>query len=179
MCKGIKTLVETYPWLKEVDSCALRCAVFNLEDSFKDFFAKRSGYPVYKNKYNKQSYRTNSIRSIYKGREYNNISVYLKNKIIILSKLGDIKIRGYRNLNNIEGRIVNATIEKETTGKYYVSVIYEVEETITKEVTATSIVGIDLGIKSLITLSDGRKYEMDKSIKEKERRIKRIQKKLS
>ena len=168
MCKEIKTLVETYPWLKEVDSCALRCAVFNLEDSFKNFFSKRSGYPVFKSKFNKQSFRTNSIKSIYKGKKYNNIKVDLKNKTIILPKLGVIRIRGYRNLNNIEGKIINATIEKETTGKYYVSVIYEIGEIKNKEVTATSIVGIDLGIKTLITLSDGKKYEIDKSIKDKD-----------
>ena len=50
MCNEIKTLVVSNPWLKEVDSCALRCAVFNLEDSFKNFFAKRSNYPVFKSK---------------------------------------------------------------------------------------------------------------------------------
>ena len=38
MCKEIKELVITHPWLKEVDSCALRCSVFNLEDSYKNFF---------------------------------------------------------------------------------------------------------------------------------------------
>ena len=31
---------EEYTFLKEVDSCALRCAVFNLEDSFKNFFER-------------------------------------------------------------------------------------------------------------------------------------------
>ena len=39
MCNEIKTLSTDYPFLKEVDSCALRCAVFNLEDGFKNFFA--------------------------------------------------------------------------------------------------------------------------------------------
>lgn len=179
MCKEIKILVETYSWLKEVDSCALRCAAFNLEDSFKNFFTKRNRYPVFKSRFSKQRYRTNSIKSVYKGHEYNNIKVDLKSKLITLPKLGEIKIRGYRNLNYIDGKIINATIERETTGKYYVSVIYEVKEITTEEVNASSIVGIDLGIKSLVTLSDGRKYEIDKRIKEKEKRIKRIQKKLS
>ena len=179
MCNEIKRLVETYPWLKEVDSCALRCAVFNLEDSFKNFFSKRNGYPVFKNRFNKQSYRTNSIKSIYKGKEYNNIKVDLKNKNIILPKLGEIKIRGYRKLNDIEGRIINATIEKETTGKYYVSIIYETNEIIKTKKEATSIVGIDVGIKTLVTLSDGTKYDNEKVINKYEKRIKRIQKKLS
>ena len=52
-----------------------------------------------------------SIRSIYKGHEYNNIKVDLKNRSITLLKLEEIKIRGYRNLNNIEGKIINVTNE--------------------------------------------------------------------
>lgn len=40
MCKEIKELVITYHWLKEIDSCVLCCAVFNLEDSFKNFLIK-------------------------------------------------------------------------------------------------------------------------------------------
>ena len=38
------------PFLKEADSCSLRNSIFNLEDSYKNFFSKRSGYPVFKNK---------------------------------------------------------------------------------------------------------------------------------
>ncbi len=178
MCACIKELVITYPWLKEVDGCALRCAVFNLEDSYKNFFSKRSNYPLFKSKYNKQTYRTNSIKSKYKGKEYNNIEIDLINKTIKLPKLGNIKIRGYRKLNKIDGNIINATIEKETSGKYYVSIIYNVKEEC-EEIQATSIVGIDLGLKDLITLSDGKKYKNNKYLKSKEKRLKRMQKNLS
>lgn len=38
MCKELKEMYEEYPFLKEVDSCSLRCAIFNLEDAYKDFF---------------------------------------------------------------------------------------------------------------------------------------------
>jgi putative transposase len=179
MCKEIKELVVTYPWLKEVDSCALRCSVFNLEDSYKNFFAKRSDYPVFKSKFNKQSYRTNLIKSEYKGKEYNNIELDLINKTIKLPKLGIIKIRGYRKTNKINGNIINATIEKDTTGKYYASVIYEIKEETNKETKATSIVGIDLGIKDIVTLSDGRKYKNNKEIKKYEDKIKYKQQVLS
>ena len=68
MCSEIKSLYVDYPFLKEVDSCALRCAVFNLEDSFKNFFEKRSNYPKFKRKFNKQSYRTTCINRLYKNK---------------------------------------------------------------------------------------------------------------
>ena len=45
--KMIPNLLERYQFLKEVDSCALRTASFNLEDAYKNFFNK-SGFPKYK-----------------------------------------------------------------------------------------------------------------------------------
>ena len=41
MCNELKELVVEYLFLKEVDSCSLRNSIFNLEDSYKNFFSKR------------------------------------------------------------------------------------------------------------------------------------------
>ncbi len=78
LCNEIKHLCNEHEFLKEVDSSSLRCVVFNLEDSYKNFFAKRSSYPCFKSKYIKQSYRTSCIRSSYKGKEYSNIELVLE-----------------------------------------------------------------------------------------------------
>lgn len=102
----------------------------------------------------------------------------LENKTIKLPKLKNIKIKGYRNLKYINGRILNAAISKESNGKYYVSVLYEMSEKI-KEVIPSSIVGIDLGVKKLLTLSDGNCYENNKYIEKYEKRIQRVQRELS
>ena len=154
LIKDLKELEKEYEYLKEVDSCALRCAVFDLEDAFNNFFAKRSNYPNFKSKFARQSYRTSCIRSTYKGKEYSNIELNLLTRNIKLPKLGKVKIRGYRNKKSIDGRIINATVSKETTNKYYVSVLVE-EELLVEKVTPASIVGIDLGIKDLVITSDG------------------------
>lgn len=179
MCKELKELQKEYPFLKEVDSCGLRCAIFNLEDAYKDFFQKRNNYPAYKNKHSKQSYRTNCIKSSYKGQEYSNIFLDLAKKEIKLPKLGKVKIRGYRNLTTINGKIINATITKETTGKYYVSIIVEETKEVKKKVTPTSIVGIDLGIHSLMVTSEGKVYDNPKELSKYESKIKRLQRKLA
>ena len=178
MCKELKELVLDYPFLKEVDSMALRCSVFNLEDSYKNYFSKRSAYPSFKNKFSKQSYRTNCITSVYKNKKYSNIKIDIKEKMIKVPKLGLVKIRGYRNLNELTDRIINITIEKEKTNKYYVSVITEKEEETPKKITPTSIVGIDLGIKDLVVTSNGEKYPNPKEINKREKRLKRMQRKL-
>ncbi len=176
--KDLPKLKEENEFLKEVDSCALRCSIFDLEDGFNNFFAKRSGYPRFKSKFARQSYRTSCIRSTYKGKEYSNIEVDLLTRFIKLPKLGKVKIRGYRDKERIEGKIVNATISRDATNKYYVSVLVE-EELLVEKVTPTSIVGIDLGIKDLVVTSDGIKYGNDKVLMKYEKRLKRLQRKLS
>ena len=178
MCKELKELVLDYPFLKEVDSMALRCSAFNLEDSYKNYFLKRSSYPSFKSKFSKQSYRTNCTTSIYKDKKYSNIKIDIKEKMIKIPKLGLVKIRGYRNLDELTDRIINITVEKEKTNKYYVSVITEKEEETHKKITPTSIVGIDLGIKDLVVTSDGEKYSNPKEISKREKRLKRMQRKL-
>lgn len=175
--KDLKNLSNEKEFLKEVDSMALRTSLFDLDDAYNRFFKENKGYPKYKSKYGKNSYRTNLITSTYHGNTYTNIKLDLENKIIKLPKLKEVKIRGYRNLKEINGRIINATINKEAD-KYYVSVCVE-EEIIVPEFTPTSIVGIDLGIKDLVITSNFDKYQNERIIEKYEKRLKRLQRRLS
>jgi len=170
--KDLINLYKEYPFLKEIDSMSLRCALFDLDNAYTKFFKEKIGYPKYKRKYGKNSYRTNYIKSTYKNKIYENIILDLNKKQITLPKLKQVKIRGYRNIKEIKGRIINATITREAN-KYYVSVVYEQDIEINNTI-PTSIVGIDLGIKDLVITSDN-----EKAIKKYEKRIKQIQKELS
>ena len=176
--KDLPKLKEENEFLKEVDSTVLCSAVDDLCKAFNDYYAKRKGYPKFKSKFSKHSYRTSCVRGTYKEKEYSNIEVDLLTRNIKLPKLGKVKIRGYRNKDKIEGKILNATITKETTNKYYVSVVV-VEDILVEKVTPTNIVGIDLGIKDLVVTSDGIKYSNPKVIMKFEKRLKRLQRKLS
>ena len=167
-----------YPFLQEIDSIAINKALFNLDDSYKRFFSKQGGYPKFKSKFSKNSYNTTAIYGTYKNHNYCNIELDLENRTIKLPKLKVMKIRGYRNIGSINGRILNATISKEPNGKYYVSVLFEIHDKLDK-VIPTSIVGIDLGVKSLLTLSDGTVFENNKYILKYEKRIKRLQRSLA
>src|SRR5699024_8929502 len=119
--------------LKEVDSCSLRCSLFNLDDAFKRWYKGQGEYPKFKGKYNsKRSYRTNCISSTYKDKTYQSIEVDLKRHIIKLPKLKEVSIKGYRDLEYLPGRIINATIEQASTLKYYVSVLVEEDDVYTK-----------------------------------------------
>lgn len=169
--KELPNLVKENNWLKEIDSCLLRCTIFNLEDSFKRYSKGLSSYPKFKSKTKtRPSYRTNNITSTYKGKTYNSISIDLEKRIIKLPKLKEIKIRGYRNLKRINGKIINATIYKEAN-KYYVSVCIE-EYINVPLIIPTKIIGIDLGIKDLLITSDGYTIENRHIIEKYEKKLK-------
>ena len=176
--KDLPKLKEENEFLKEVDSSVLCSAVDDLCKAFNDYYAKRKGYPNFKSKFSRQSYRTSCVRGTYKEKEYSNIEVDLLTRFIKLPKLGKVKIRGFRNKNKIEGKILNATISRETTNKYYVSVVV-VGDILIEKAIPTSIVGIDLGIKDLVITSDGVKYSNDNILMKYEKRLKRLQRELS
>ena len=176
--KEIPALIKENEWLGDVDSCALRCSIFNLENGYKRYKNKIGKKPRFKIKNkSRNSYRTNNIRSIYKGKEYNSISIDMKNRTIKLPKLKEVRIRGYRKLEKISGRIINATVSREA-GKYYVSVCVK-ENIFLPEVIPTKIVGIDLEIKDLVITSDGETIENRKIINKYEKKIKGLNRWLS
>lgn len=177
MIKDIPNLTIDKPWLKEVDSMSLRTSLFDLENAYQKFYKEKKGYPKHKSKYQKNSYRTNCVRRQYKGKTYENIKVDIKNHTITLPKLKEMEIRGYRKTKEIKGRIIHVTVSREA-GKYYVSVLYEQEIEEKKQI-EKRIVGIDLGIKTLITTSNGEKIKNEKAIQKYENKIKNLQKWLS
>ena len=179
MIKDLKNFQVERPYLKEVDSCSLRCSLFNLDDAFKRWYKGQGEYPKFKGKYNsKRSYRTNCISSTYKDKTYQSIEVDLKRHIIKLPKLKEVSIKGYRDLEYLPGRIINATIEQVSTLKYYVSVLVEEDDVYTK-LKPKKIIGIDLGIKDIVITSDNEKIGNPRLIEKYEKRIKRCARELS
>ena len=168
------TLRYEAPFLQEIDNIIIHKSLYNLDDAFKRNFNQISGYPKFKSKYKRNSYNTPAT---YTGSSCN-IELDLKSRKLKLPQLDWIKVRGYKNIKTINGKIRNATISKEPTGKYYVSILYEMYEKIPGS-TPQSIVGIDLGVKKLLTLSDGITYDNNKYIDKYQKRIKRKQRELS
>ena len=177
LIKELPKLKKEYPFLKEVDSSSLQNAVTDLMVGFDKHIKGQGGYPRFKKKGVKESFRTNFITSSYKGRVYENIKVDLKRRVIELPKLKEIKIRGYRNLERLPGRILNATI-KEIGTRFYVSLCIEEELELPEKVT-NKAVGIDIGVKNLVVTSNKEYYGNPRYLDKYERKIKRLQLELS
>ena len=176
MKKDLIPLKVEYPWLKEIDSCALGNSLEDLDRAYLNFY-NGSGHPKMKKKNINNTYKTNCIRGTYKNSNYSNIKIDLINKEITLPKMGKVKIRGYRKLKDFPYKIFNATISK-VANKYYVSLSVE-EEIETKPFIPRYIVGLDLGVKDLVVTSDGIKYKSLENIKKYERKIKGYNKALA
>lgn len=133
---------KEFPWLKEVDSLALANVQLNLQAAYKNFFQSGFGFPKFKKKSHRQSYKTNNQQG----------SVALENSHIKLPKIGWVRVKAHRQ---IEGIIKNATISMTSAGKYHVSILCETE--ITPLPKTHSSVGIDLGLENFAILSTGEK----------------------
>ena len=175
MKSDLVLLKKENDWLREVDSMSLTTTLENLDRAYTNYFNKRGSHPVYKKRGVKDSYKTINIKSSYKERNYSNIIIDINNRIIKLPKLGNIKIKGYRNLKK-ELDIINATIMKEGN-KYYVSLCVR-EEIEDETIKINHAIGIDLGVTSLITTSEGIKYDK-LNTKREEKHIELLQQKLS
>ncbi|HSH25757.1 MAG TPA: IS200/IS605 family element RNA-guided endonuclease TnpB [Massilibacterium sp.] len=158
-------LKKEFVWLKEVDSIALQSSLKHLADSYTRFFKKQNKAPRFKSKKNKvQSYTT---------KETNHNIAIVDNKIK-LPKLGLVRFAKSRD---VHGRILRATVRRNPSGKYFVSILAETE-VLPLEKTKSSI-GIDLGITDFAIFSDGRKIDNNKFTSKMEKKLKREQRKLS
>ena len=152
-------------WLKEVDSTAIQSSLKNLADSYSRFFKKQNKAPRFKSKNNKvQSYTT----------KHTNGNIAIVGNRIKLPKLGLVKFAKSRE---VEGRILNATIRRNPSGKYFVSFLAETEVQ-AKDKTG-SAVGVDVGLKDFAILSDGTVYQNPRFFRSLEKKLAKEQKILS
>ena len=158
-------LKKELTWLKEVDSIAIQSSLKNLADAYSRFFKKQNDRPHFKSKKNPvQSYTT----------KYTNGNIAIDSNKIKLPKLGWIRFAKSRE---VEGRILNATIRRNPSGKYFVSILVETE---VQELPKTdSAVGIDVGLKEFAILSDGTIYSNPKFFRRLEEKLAKAQRILS
>ena len=168
--KSIKTLKKTtHPWLKEVSNKIIHIAISEAEKALLNFFKGISGYPKFKSKRKSQPKfytRDESLRKVpggFKG-----------------EKLGFIRTsKPLPDLPSDQKHYINPRIKYDE--KYwYLSFNIKTE---VKQVSLTDeVIGIDLGIKELAVLSNGKKYHninKTKKVRLLEKRLRREQRRLS
>src|SRR5690625_1105701 len=158
-------LKKELTWLKEVDSIAIQSSLKNLADAYSRFFKKQNDRPRFKSKKNPvQSYTT----------KHTNSNIAIDGNKIKLPKLGWIRFAKSRE---VEGRILNATIRRNPSGKYFVSILVETEVQPLEKTDSSA--GIDVGLKDFAILSDGTVYSNPKFFRRLEEKLAKAQRILS
>ena len=164
MSKILTELKRQKLWLCEVDKCSLQNSIKDLDISYKNYF-NGAGFPNFKSKRGKNSYRTNSC-----------LVLDQENKKIRIPKVGWIKFRDKINFSGLT-KINNITISKTVSGKYFASISAEVD--ITAFAKTKKSCGVDLGLKDFCILNDGTKFENPRFLECSKRRLRLLQKSLS
>ncbi len=153
-----------FPWIQEKGICQkiTEFAFDNLGKAFKNFFDKRAEYPKFKKKGMTESFTINAG-----GKPIN-----IGGKRIKLPTIGWVST--YEILP--QTTTTRLTISR-IAGDWYVSFSYEISAEITQK--QYDYVGVDLGIKTLATLSTGVIFINPKAFRSSRKKLTRLQRQLS
>ena len=154
---------ETFPWMLEVTKCAPQLAIMDLGEAFKNFFAKRAGFPKFKKKGKSDRFSLSNDQFV------------VQNKTIRIPNLGYVRMtEGLR----FAGKIMGATISRKAD-RWYVSIQVEMPDPEHIHDSESQAVGVDLGVTDLAAFPDGTKLTGAKPHKALLSRLSRLNKSLS
>ena len=164
-------LKSTLEWLREVDATALQSSIRDLDTAYQNFFRRLKqggvpGYPRFKSKRDhRKSYKSKNVGH----------TIWVDEKHVRLPKLGLVKCRVSKE---VKGRILSATVSQNPSGKYFVALCCT-EVDLEPMVNSGAVCGVDLGIKDLAITSDGLKYPNAQYLKHSEKKLIKLQRRLS
>jgi len=154
-------------WMQEVSAAAIQQKERDFKEYRKQLFSKsrkkKIGFPSFKKKNNRQSFRLPNQKFKIIGNK------------IQLEKIGKVKIVVDRKLP--DGKLMSVTVSKNPSGQYFASILIETE--INYKPKTNKEVGIDLGIKTFSTQSDGVEIDNPKFLRKNQAKLRRMQQHLS
>lgn len=163
---------EEYPFLNEVEAQALNQSLQNLKYAFKNRFSKtakrQTGFPKFKSKHSKQSYRTCMPAKD-----------ALQDKYLKIPIVGKVRFRAKPRVND-NWKLKSITISKSATGKYHASLLYEsyIKEQQT-DLNVYNSIGLDYKSNGLFVDNQGNKPDYPKFYRQYESKLAFEQRKLS
>ena len=165
---------KDYPYLREVDSLALANKQMDLQEAFRNCFSKsrkkNNGFPKFKSaKHTRKSYTTNNQHG----------TVAITDNSIRLPKIGHVKAIIHRKPDD-NWSIKSATVSQESDGKFYISVLFEISDTINTYVAdTTNAIGLDYASDGLYVDNNGNVGTNHKYYRESHDKLAKAQRKLS
>src|SRR5229473_6695947 len=164
---------STYPLLKQ-ERPTLECAhsqvlqnvAVRIDLAFKAFFRRcqageNPGFPRFRgrDRYDSFTFPQSGFSITHDDR-------------VTLSKIGSVKMVYHRPL---KGKVKTCTVQRSSTGKWYVSFSCECEPERLPE--APSQIGIDVGLKTFTTLSNGEEIANPRFFRKEEKALAKVQRK--
>ncbi|MEG3926113.1 RNA-guided endonuclease TnpB family protein [Microcoleus sp. T3_D1] len=157
---------EDTQWLADCYSQVLQATTLNLTAAYKNFFEGRARFPRFKSKHGRQSIQYPQKVKIVNG------------NVRLPGKIGEVTAKIHRP---IEGKIKTVTISQTSSGKYFASILSEVDGE-KPNFSEGKIYGVDLGLKHFAVITDGEKvskYDNPKHLAKHQKNLKRKQQKLA
>jgi putative transposase len=157
---------KEFPWMYEVSKCAPQEALRDLDRAFRNFFrglkeGKQIGFPQFKKKGRSDSFRLTG-------------TIKVNAKSIQLPRLGGLRLK---EAPQVRGKILSSSVSRQAD-RWFVSLTVE-EEIAPPQPIQGECIGIDLGLSSFITTSEGVKVAPPKPLLKSLKRLKRLSKRHS
>ena len=168
---------EQCVFLKNENKHVMQQSIRQMLSAYDKFFKQHNGFPKFKSKKDIQSALFSSV-AISKR------NTFETRHITLTKPLKNIRFRCsdlyFNRLQKYNKNIRSATLSKSKSGKYFLSIIVEMEDDELKKFEHTNKqVGIDLGVKDFVITSDGEVFENKHFLKKEEKKMKRLQRQLS
>lgn len=162
-------LKKDRPTLAQVNAQVLQNVAVRVDLAFKAFFRRcqqgdPSGFPRFKGEGRYDSFTYPQAKSAFR----------LDDKGLRLSKIGCLRLVQHRPLNGI---LKTCTIQRTATGKWFVTIVCEVEAEPLPE--SAEAVGIDVGLEQFATLSNGDQISNPRFFRTEEKALANAQRRLS
>ncbi len=159
---------DHFPWMYETSKCAPQEALRNLQRAFKNFYrglksGKKIGFPRFKRRGVRDSFRLTG-------------TIKFHDRAIQLPRIGKVRVKEKKK-SYCSRRVLSATVRRRAT-KWFVSVTVE-EDILDPQAVRGAPVGVDLGVKTLATLSDGTTYANPRALGRRLRKLRQLSKSLS
>jgi putative transposase len=151
---------EQFPWMYDVGKAAVQEAIIDLGSAFRGFFEKRGRYPRFKRKDSRASFCAANEAGTFRA----------DGKRIKLPVIGWIRMREEVRFS---GPLKRATVSCEG-GRWFVSLMIDTD--VQPVAQPAAVIGVDLGVTALATLSTGEVIEGPRSHKAALKRLRRLNK---
>ena len=152
-----------FPWMLEITKNAPQMAIRHLGQAFKNFFAGIAEYPTFKKKGRHDSFTLTNDQFTVKGQK------------VHIPKLGWVRM--HEPLRFI-GKVVEGTVSR-TADRWFLSVTVELPDPPSVRRESQAVVGVDLGVSALATLSTGEKIVGPKAYADALTQLRRLSKQFS